>query len=289
MTAIAQSNGRTAGILGWPVDQSRSPLIHGYWLEKHRLVGSYQRFPVAADELQRFMATLVSRGIGGCNVTVPHKTAVMDLVDHVEPVARAIGAANLIWVEGGRLMATNTDAAGFMTHLAESVPDWQSSPAPVLILGAGGGARALIHGFLEAGVRHLRITNRSRSGADALAAAFSRPSVRLEVMDWADRQAAARAASVVVNSTTLGMKGIGSLDIDFAGASPHTIVADIVYVPLETEFLARARARGLRTVDGLGMLLHQAVPAFERFYGVRPHVTAELRALAVTDIVGAQC
>ncbi|MBA4129978.1 MAG: shikimate dehydrogenase [Hyphomicrobium sp.] len=270
-----------ACVIGWPIEHSRSPIIHGYWLRTYGIDGSYTREPVRPEELQTFLASLGERGFAGCNVTVPHKEAALALADVPDAAAVAIGAANTLWLQDGRLCASNTDAYGFMTYLGLKAPEWTSRDAPVLILGAGGAARAIMHGFLQADVARVRVCNRSRERSEDLVRHFGS---RVEAWDWDARNDAAREAGVIVNTTTLGMKGAGDPGIDFAGVHADTVVSDIVYVPLETAFLAAARGRGLRTVDGLGMLLHQAVPGFEKWFGVRPEVSDALYDLVRADI-----
>ncbi len=272
---------KRACVIGWPISHSRSPMIHGFWLKRYGIDGQYTKEAVKPEDAATFLRGLASNGYAGCNVTVPHKETAFAVADEVEASARAVGAANTVWLESGRLHVANTDTYGFMTHLAESVPDWRTRDAPVLVLGAGGAARAIVFGFLEAGVGRVVVANRTRERADALVRHFGPHAVAI---DWEKRSEAARHASVVVNTTTIGMKREGSLGIDFARADQRTVVADIVYVPLETELLANAREHGLRTLDGLGMLLHQAVPGFEKWFGVRPEVTSELRAILVADI-----
>jgi len=274
---------KRACVIGWPIGHSRSPLIHGYWLRTLGIAGAYTREPVKPEDLAGFLASLGERGLAGCNVTVPHKEAALALADKRDAAAAAIGAANTLWLEGSKLCASNTDAYGFMTYLARKAPRWSTRDAPVVILGAGGAARAIVHGFLEAGVAQVRVCNRSRGRSEELVRHFGS---RVEVCDWDGRRDAARAAGVLVNTTTLGMQGAGDPGIDFAGVHPDLVVCDIVYVPLETAFLSAARRHGLVTVDGLGMLLHQAVPGFEKWFGVRPDVTDELYALVRSDIEG---
>lgn len=274
---------KRACVIGWPISHSRSPLIHGHWLRRYNIDGQYTKEAVPPENAAAFLRGLAANGFAGCNVTVPHKETAFAVADEVAASARAVGAANTLWLEGGRLHAANTDTYGFMTHLSHTVADWRERDAPVLVLGAGGAARAIVHGFLEAGVGRVVVANRTRERAEALARHFG---PHVAAVDWQKRSQAARAAGVVVNTTTIGMKGEGSLGIDLAGADPRTVVADIVYVPLETELLAQARRGGLRTVDGLGMLLHQAVPGFEKWFGVRPEVTTELRDAIVADIEG---
>lgn len=264
---------RRACVIGWPIEHSRSPAIHGYWLKRYGIDGSYTKEAVQPEKLEGFLRLLAASGYRGCNVTIPHKEEALHIADACDATARAIGAANTLWLEEGRLYATNTDAYGYMTYLAARAPEWQRRDAPVSVLGAGGAARAVVHGFLESGVGEIRIMNRTRDRAEAVARDFG---PRVKVVDWANSSAASRDAAVLVNTTSVGLKGEGSLDIDFAGFHPDCVVSDIVYVPLETALIRDARSHGLKTVDGLGMLLHQAVPGFEKWFGVRPEVTDEL-------------
>jgi len=277
---------KRACVIGWPIEHSRSPLIHGYWLKQYGIAGSYTKEAVPPEDVAEFLRSLDARGLAGCNVTVPHKEAAYAIADEREPSARAVQAANTLWLEGGKLHAANTDTYGFMTYLDHVVPTWKAHDGPVCVLGAGGAARAIVYGFLEAGVHEVRIFNRTRARAEQLADAFG---PRVKVFDWLARNEGAREACVLVNTTAAGLKGQGALDMDLAGFNPECVVADIVYVPLETELLAQARTSGLRTVDGLGMLLHQAVPGFERWFGVRPQVTDALRDLVIADIEGRRC
>ena len=277
---------KRACVVGWPVEHSRSPLIHGHWLQVYGIAGSYTKEAVRPENLGAFLGSLPERGFSGCNVTLPHKEAAFAAAAERDPSALAVGAANTLWIAEGRLCAANTDTYGFMTHLSRAVPDWSSSDRPVAIFGAGGAARAIVHGFLEAGVAEILLFNRTRDRAEALAHVFHNRRGRIKVLDWAEGDGAARDARVVVNTTSLGMIGTASLDLDFKQFDDRTVVADVVYVPLETPLLRSARLHGLRTVDGLGMLLHQAVPGFEKWFGVRPEVTDALRALVVADIEG---
>lgn len=274
---------KKACVIGWPIEHSRSPLIHGYWLKKYGIEGSYTKQAVKPEDLEPFLKSLAANGFAGCNVTVPHKEAAFATSIEKDASAVAVGAANTIWLENGRLACANTDTYGFMTHLGVSAPDWMKRDAPVCILGAGGAARAIIYGFLEAGVTDIRVFNRSTSRAEALAHHFG-PSVK--AFGWDALEQKSSDACVVVNTTSLGMKGQPGLDVSVAHLAGDCVVADIVYVPLETPLLAAARARGLRTVDGLGMLLHQAAPGFEKWFDLKPEVTLELRALIEADIVG---
>jgi shikimate dehydrogenase len=272
-----------ACVIGWPIKHSRSPLIHGYWLQHYGIEGSYTREAVPPEELATFIATLGGRGFRGCNVTVPHKEAVCELVTDLTEAARAVGAVNTVWLEQDRIRATNTDIEGFMANLVQLAPDWNTKGRPVVVLGAGGAARGIVFGLLQAGAHEIRIANRTRERAEALVERFGRPTLAI---DWADREAALADAGLLVNTTVLGMSGSDCLMLALDRLAADAVVADIVYVPLETPLLAEARRRGHRTVDGLGMLLHQAVGGFEKWFGVRPEVTAELRALVVADIEG---
>ena len=266
---------RRACVIGWPVEHSRSPLIHRYWLKQYAIGGAYEKEAVRPDALARFLGSLGAQGYAGANVTLPHKEEALRLAAVADAAARAIGAANTLWLdEAGRLCAGNSDAYGFMTNLDAEAPGWNDG-RPVLVLGAGGAARAILHGLLAEGVTRVLLANRTRDRAEILAKTFG-PAVAL--VDWNDRNAALAGCGLLVNATSLGMTGKEALDIDLAALPRDAVVADIVYSPLETALLAAARARGNRVVEGLGMLLHQAVPGFERWFGVRPEVTPALRA-----------
>ena len=270
-----------AAVIGWPVEHSRSPLIHGYWLDKYKIAGSYKKHAVAPEQLREFLKTLEANGLEGCNVTVPHKEAAFAIADIKDVSALAVGAANTIWREGPLIACANTDTYGFMRHLELSAPQWSRNDGPVSILGAGGAARAIVAGFLQSGGRDILVFNRSRERAEVLARHFG---PKVAVLDWEQRTPSSKSASVIVNTTSLGLNGEGSPGIDFKEIGRACVVADIVYVPLETAFLKAARLHGLATVDGLGMLLHQAVPGFEKWFGRRPEVTADLRAKIVASI-----
>jgi len=272
-----------ACIIGWPVDHSRSPTIHGYWLKKYRIDGSYTKQAVRPGEVAAFLHGLRKEGLAGCNVTIPHKEAAYAAAAVTMPAARAVAAANTLWFEGDRLVADNTDAAGFMSHLRARVPGFDASRSAAAVLGAGGAARGIIYALLDAGAREVRIFNRTRERADAVARHFG---PRAKAHDWHDRVDRSREVGVLVNATSLGMEHTAPLDMPLARLDDACIVADLVYVPLVTPLLAAAQARGLAAVDGLGMLLHQAVPGFEKWFNVRPEVTDELRALLVADIEG---
>jgi shikimate dehydrogenase len=275
---------KRACVIGWPIAHSRSPLIHGYWLRKYGIAGSYTKEPVRPEDLQSFLASLKEHGFVGCNVTVPHKEAVFAAAEIREPSAVAVGAANTLWFEGDALACANTDTYGFMANLDQCAAEWRKVPGPVLVLGAGGSARAVIYGFLEAGRDDIRVFNRTVDRAQDIARHFG---ARVSSWGWEVRNEHVSAASVIVNTTTLGMKGVGDPEIDLSRARKDTILTDLVYVPLETPLLRSARQHGLVGVDGLGMLLHQAVPGFEKWFGIRPDVTSELYALVADNIRGA--
>jgi len=272
---------RRCFIIGHPVAHSRSPMIHGHWLTEHGLAGSYERVDVPPAEAAAFIARLRAGEFVGGNVTVPNKEVVLPLLDEVSETARAMGAVNTLWIENGRLHGDNTDAYGFLAHLDACVPGWTGRTGTALILGAGGAARAVIHGLVEQALNRIILVNRSPRRAVELASAF--PGT-VEARPWRDVATLVGESDLIVNTTSLGMRGQPPLEIDLTSMRPGTVVDDIVYVPLETPLLAEAKRRGGIPVDGLGMLLHQAVPGFERWFGVRPLVTAALRAKLEADI-----
>ena len=274
---------KRACVIGWPITHSRSPLIHGAWLRQYGIDGAYSKEPVKPEDLESFLSSLRARGFAGCNVTVPHKEAVFSAASKREPSAVAVGAANTLWFENEELNCANTDTYGFMANLENRAPDWRKSTGPIVVLGAGGSARAVVHGFLEDGREDIRVFNRSLERSELLAKHFGG---RVSAWPWAERQEHAPEAAVIVNTTTLGMNEAGSPEIDFSRARKGAVAADLVYVPLATEFLKSAEAHGLVAVDGLGMLLHQAVPGFEKWFGIRPEVTPQLYDLIAKDISG---
>jgi shikimate dehydrogenase len=276
--------GKHACVVGWPVAHSRSPLIHGYWLKRYGIDGSYTRVAVKPEEAGAFLRSLRAQGYVGCNVTLPHKETAFAVADAALPAAQAAGAANTLWYEGDRLLADNTDGGGFVSSIRSTIPAFAFEGAVVAVLGAGGAARGITYALLQAGVREIRIFNRTRDRADALAEAFGS---RIAPFAWSERNTGVQGAALLINTTPLGMGGSQALNLNVSALDPDCVVADIVYVPLQTPLLAAARRRGLATVDGLGMLLHQAVPGFERWFGVRPEVTDDLRALIQRDIEGA--
>ena len=267
-------------MIGWPAAHSRSPVIHKYWLRKLGLAGDYRIEAVRPEEFAAFIDDLPAHGYVGANVTIPHKERALALADGDER-ARAVGAANTLWLEGGRLRATNTDVEGFIDNLDASAPGWAKADVDALVLGAGGSSRAVIFGLLERGIRRVRIVNRTRERADALAATFGE---RVQSVPWSALGETLAGAKLFVNATSLGMSGQPPLQLDVRALPNDAVVADNVYVPLQTPLLREARARGLRTADGLGMLLHQAVGGFARWFGQKPEVTAELRALVEADL-----
>jgi shikimate dehydrogenase len=268
-------SGKKAFVIGHPIAHTRSPLIHGTWLDTHRIDGSYEAIDVAPDELPRFFERLRSGEFVGGNVTIPHKEAVFALCDDVDPLAKTIGAVNTLVVRDGKISGTNTDYLGFLGNLDQNAPGWSEGLEDAIVLGAGGTARAVLVALRERGIGRVHILNRTRENAEGLAAEIGGP---FQVNDFAEFSELAPRARFLVNTTSIGMKGTRFPDLPLQKLPNSAIVSDIVYIPLETALLSDARALGLRTVDGLGMLLHQAVPGFEAWFGVRPQVTAELRA-----------
>ncbi|SOE16959.1 shikimate dehydrogenase [Hoeflea halophila] len=271
-----------AFVIGHPIGHSRSPLIHGYWLRQAGIEGSYEAIDVAPDDLPAFISALRdgSSGFCGGNVTIPHKEAVLDLVDDVDETARRIGAANTLWCEDGRVKAGNTDSYGFTANLDVQAPGWDRGKSAV-ILGAGGASRAVIHALLARGLETIQVVNRTEARARILAEVFG-PRVTAHRSEQLSN--CIQGADLFVNTTSLGMGGSEIPDIDFTVMADNALVTDIVYIPLETPMLALARQHGLRTVDGLGMLLHQAVPGFARWFGLTPEVSPELRQMIVADM-----
>lgn len=271
---------KRAYILGWPVKHSRSPMIHGFWLKQLGLQGSYSHAEIAPDDLAAAIQAFRAEGFSGANVTVPHKEAIFALCDEVSARAKSVGAVNTIWLENGVLKGDNTDIHGFSQNLTDFAPDWTKGKT-ALVLGAGGAARAILFALVSQGYTKIYLANRNLARAETLAALW--PEAVLPI-GWEKAEAALAGADLLVHTTSLGMKGQPPLQFDLSQAKPSLIVNDIVYVPLETELLRAARARGLVSVDGLGMLLHQAVPGFQHWFGQKPQVTPELRDLIVKDI-----
>lgn len=274
---------KRAFVTGWPVRHSRSPMIHWHWLKAYGINGSYEHAEVAPEDLEAFLRGCGADGFVGGNVTIPHKEAAFSLVEAADGEAAALGAVNTVWLDGGRLHGANTDGLGFLANLDDGAPGWDERKSVSVILGAGGAARAVARSLGRRGFGAVVVANRTAARAAAVAALAGEAGRAVgydELWRWLP------SADLVVNATSLGMTGKDRLDVHLGELPGHAVVNDLVYVPLETELLAQARANGNRAVDGLGMLLHQAVPGFERWFGVRPKVTPELRALVEADIAG---
>ena len=268
-----------AGVIGSPVAHSRSPQLHRHWLTSLGLQGFYVPMDVAPENLERVLRTLPDAGFVGCNITIPHKEAVMRIADKITDRATLIGAANtLIFRPDGTIIADNTDGYGFIENLKQGAPDWVPNAGPCVVMGAGGAARAVIAALADAGVEDILLTNRTRMRAEKLKEEFGK---RISVADWVQAGNLIEEAATVVNTTSLGMVGKPELRVPLDGLRPGTVVTDIVYTPLQTRLLKEAEEAGCTVVDGLGMLLHQAVPGFERWFGVRPEVDAAARAAAL--------
>lgn len=271
---------RHAFVCGHPISHSRSPLIHNHWLEALGIKGTYRAVDVAPHDFATFAASIADRGFIGGNVTIPHKEAALQAATVRDSVAELIGAANTLWLEDGRLHATNTDAYGFAANLDERMPGWDTATT-AMVIGAGGASRAILHALLERGFKTVHLANRTVARAQVLAGRFGAGVVphSLQAMNEL-----APEVGLVVNTSSLGMKGDGEVPLDVSKLRPDTLVTDIVYVPLMTPLLQHAKDRGLQIADGLGMLLHQAAPGFEKWFGVRPAVTEELRTLVIADM-----
>lgn len=258
-------------------------MIHGHWLETLGLPGSYEHAEVAPEAFEAFVRGFEANGFVGGNVTAPHKEAAFALVDEADGEAAALGAVNTLWLDGGRLHGANTDGFGFLTNLDESAPGWEGERKVAVVIGAGGAARAVVHALGRRGFERVAVVNRTRDKAEAVAGLAGRAG---RAYGFDELWRVLPDADLVVNATSLGMAGKGALDVRLGELPDRAVATDLIYVPLETPFLADARARGVRAVDGLGMLLHQAVPGFERWFGARPEVTPELRARVIADIEG---
>ena len=268
-----------AGVIGSPIAHSKSPQLHGHWLMTHGIPGYYIPMDVASEDLENVIRTLPKAGFVGVNITVPHKERVLDMADQVTDRATLIGAANtLIFLKNGQIHADNTDGYGFIQNLRQNAPDWDPKTGPAAVLGAGGAARAVVASLLDVGVPEILIANRTRIRAEALQSEFGN---RLTVVDWVQAGNMFEDATTVVNTTSLGMLGKPPLRVPLDGLRKGALVTDLVYAPLRTRLLVEAEEMGCVTVDGLGMLLHQAVPAFERWFGVRPTVDSAARAAAL--------
>ena len=267
-------------VIAWPAGHSRSPLIHNYWIKQHNLNAEYRREAVPPEKFADFVSNLRANGYIGANISVPHKEVALTLTEP-DDRARAVGAANALWYDDDRLRSTNTDVEGFLANLDAATPGWDRGLSTAVVLGAGGGARAVIFALLAREVGRIYVINRTAARAKALQKKFGN---RIQVASWEETTGLLGGAGLLVNTTTLGMVGQPRLELNLR-CPPSLVVADLVYDPLVTGLLALARARGLRTADGLGMLLHQAVRGFQLWFGVRPEVTAELRALIEADLL----
>ncbi len=264
-----------AGVIGWPIAHSRSPRLHGHWLKRYGIAGSYVALPVMPEHLAEVLRAMPRMGFVGANVTIPHKESVLALADVVTDRAALIGAANtLIFRPDGKIHADNTDGYGFIANIRQNAPGWSPELGPAAVHGAGGAARAVVASLLESGVTELRITNRTRVRAEQIKAEFG---AKVVVYDWAQAGNMLEGAMTVVNATSMGMEGKPALRVPLDALAPGTLVTDLVYMPLMTPFLAEAQSRGCEVVDGLGMLLHQGAPGFERWFGQRPEVDDDLR------------
>ncbi len=271
-----------AGVMGWPVMHSRSPVLHNYFFKQYGLAGTYVPLAIEPDDLEPALRALAPLGFAGCNLTIPHKERALTIVDEVDALAQRIGAISCVVVRSdGSLAGTNNDVHGFARNILQHQPDWRADAGPAVVIGAGGGARAVAYGLVERGAREIRVANRTRGRAETLAREFGAAVVPI---DWNDRHRALDGAAMLVNTTSQGMVGQPPLDLDLETLPTSALVADIVYIPLETPLLAAARRRGNRTVDGLGMLLHQACIAWKLWFGLDPEVTPELRAAVVATL-----
>ncbi len=265
-----------AGVLGHPIAHSKSPQLHGHWLRKYAIKGHYVPIDIAPEDLERVVRMLPTMGFVGVNVTLPHKEAVLELADLVTDRAKLIGAANtLIFRKDGKIHADNTDGYGFVQNLVQNAPKWNPKAGPALVLGAGGASRAVLASLVDIGVPEIRLTNRSQERAEQLAREFGET---IKVVDWVQAGNAMEGARTIVNTTSLGMVGKPEMRIPLDALGPDMVVSDLVYTPMQTKLLRAATDAGATAVDGLGMLLHQAVPGFERWFKVRPEVDDELRA-----------
>jgi shikimate dehydrogenase len=265
-----------AGVMGWPVMHSRSPALHNYFFKRYNLAGTYVPLAIKPEALEPALRALAPLGFAGCNLTIPHKERALAIVDEVDALARRIGAISCVVVRpNGSLWGTNNDVHGFARNILQQQPDWRADAGPAVVIGSGGGARAVVYSLVDRGAREIRLTNRTRERAETLAREFG-PAVH--VVEWDDRHRVLEGAAMLVNTTSQGMVGQPPLDLDLRVLPATALVADIVYIPLETPLLAAARRRGNPTVDGLGMLLHQACIAWNLWFDLDPEVTPELRA-----------
>jgi len=266
-----------AGVMGDPVMHSRSPKLHNYWLAKYGLTGIYVPLAITAANLRAALRALSALGFSGCNLTIPHKEAALDIVDKLDPLARRIGAVNCVVIApDGSLEGRNHDDFGYIESVREAQPEWRADTGPIVVIGAGGGARAVLVSLIDQGAREIRLVNRTLTRGKALAGDLGGP---ITALTWEEREAALEGAAMLINATNQGMLGEPPLDLALDRLPVRALVSDIVYIPRETVLLAAARKRGNATVNGLGMLLHQARPAFHAWFGIMPEVTPELRAM----------
>ena len=271
-----------AGVMGWPVMHSRSPMLHNYWFKKHGLAGTYVPLAIKPEALAAALRALYPFGFAGCNLTIPHKQQAIAIVDEVDTLAKRIGAISCVIVRpDGSLSGTNNDCYGFIYSIRQEQPSWRANAGPIVVIGAGGGSRAVCYGLAQEGAKEIRLVNRAFVRAKGIAEEFGGP---IRALPWEQRHDALEGAAMVVNTTSCGMIGQPMLDIKLGKLPTSALAADIIYIPLETPFLAAARKRGNRTVNGLGMLLNQGRPAWKAWFGIEPEVTAELRAMVEKTI-----
>lgn len=271
-----------AGVMGWPIMHSRSPMLHNYWFKQHGLAGTYVPLAIRPEGLAAALRALHPLGFAGCNLTIPHKQEAIKIVDEVDALAKAIGAISCVVVRpGGSLFGTNNDCFGFIHNLRQEQPGWRADAGPIAVIGAGGGSRAVCYGLAQEGAKEIRLVNRTLARAKGIAEAFGDP---IKALPWEERHAALEGVALVVNTTSCGMVGQSPLDLRLDKLPKSALAADIIYIPLETPFLAAARQRGNRTVNGLGMLLNQGRPAWKAWFGIEPVVTAELRTMVEKTI-----
>ena len=272
---------KLAGVMGMPISQSRSPILHNYWLAKYGIKGAYGHFPVELKNLETAIRGLFSLGLAGCNITLPHKVHAMKLMDYIDPLAQRMGAINCIVVQDdGALHGFNHDGFGYIQSVKDAKPDWRADAGPILVLGAGGAARAIVISLVDAGAKEIRLVNRTISKAQELTSGVE--SV-VKVFDWSERNECMRDAAMLINTTNQGMHGQPLLEVQLNALPLTALVSDAVYIPLETTLLEKARLRGNTTVNGLGMLLNQARPAFRSWFGVMPEITEELNAAVLAS------
>lgn len=267
------------GVMGWPVAHSRSPVIHNHWIQQYKRQGAYGLLPVTPQNLETAIKGLRALGFAGCNITIPHKVEAMKLVDWIDPLAQRMGAINTIVVQAdGALHGFNNDGYGFIQSLRDAQPNWRADAGPAVVLGAGGAARAIIVSLIDQGATEIRVLNRTRAKADALAQEFG---TTITALDWSARHEALAGAALLVNTTSQGMHHEPALDLNLTDLPADTLVSDAIYIPLETPLLAAAKQRGNTTVNGLGMLLNQARPAFHAWFGIMPDITPELNKIVI--------